>query len=139
MLLGDAGKHDNNFYFGHSIKQKEYALFKANLLSEITGKETTIKYLVHHLNGKSYESINVYPKITDEIKELVGCMYQGNRKRVTPEILNYLTLEGIALWYMDDGSMSEAYDKKGWRHGIKTTLMKQLAGMLLPGRLMVCR
>jgi len=118
MLLGDGSKKGyNNMYIGHSTKQQEYALFKKGLLERITNKPVHVRYISQ---GK-YNSIRIYPKLCIEVAEVVGMLYQTGRKVITESLLDILTAEGIALWYMDDGSNSVKYhgDKFG---GINVTL-----------------
>lgn len=125
MLLGDAGLDGGkgtNIYFGHSIKQLTYALFKKKLLDELTGKDSRVKFLA--VDGK-YPSVRVYPKICLETKEAVAICYADRKKVVTRNALDHLTLQGLAIWFMDDGCCSI-----GWhngtngkvRNGLKTTL-----------------
>jgi hypothetical protein len=110
-LLGDAWiMKYSDFHYVLGIQQceaqKEYAIFKAKTLlntlflqdyyaipynSEIDKwpRSTGYRFLsIHHS----------YLKFAYEMMHITG------KKEVTPEILNDLTLLGIALWFGDDGS-----------------------------------
>lgn len=120
MLLGDAGLHSewNKIYFGQSIKQIEYALFKKKLLEEITGKSVHTAFI----NQNGYDGIRVFPKVHPIITDVISKLYVGRRKIITRDALNNLTLQGIAIWFMDDGSCSIAKHKGILNGGLKVTL-----------------
>jgi hypothetical protein len=42
------------------------------------------------------------------LKDLYSFIYEGGKKTFSKKVLNRLTLEGIAIWYMDDGNMYNA-------------------------------
>lgn len=118
MLLGDAGKTHNNIFIGHSQKHKEYALFKKELLEKITGKNVTMREFT---TKQGYKVIRVEPKQIPEIKYLVKKFYPNGEKKITRQVLDYLTLQGIAIWYMDDGSKSFK-KRNGEIHAVEVTL-----------------
>lgn len=107
-LIGDAGKSRSSFWYQHSLSQLDFALHKKSLIEQIIFKEcsATIKH-----QGK-YSSIRVYVKVSPLVGQLVGELWTGDQrtnkgiKILTKSFLDYLTPQGIALWYMDDGSMS---------------------------------
>ena len=119
MLLGDAGlTTSNNIYYGHSIKQKEYALFKKQLLDNITGKDSHISYITQY----GYDAIRVYPKTSDIIKETISLLYINRKKNITKSVLDKVTLQGLAIWFMDDGSCSVGKHNGIPNGGLKVTL-----------------
>jgi hypothetical protein len=104
-LLGDASinKEPSSpnrkvFTIGHSVKQKEYIEHKRHLLSLIKPheiKEQTSKF------GKWLRFMiaphPIFKTIYDEF-------YSTGTKQASMMVLNKLTPQGIALWYMDDGT-----------------------------------
>lgn len=123
-LLGDAGRSRSTFLFTHATKQTEYALFKKNLLDGYLNKNCPISY---NTNRQEYPWIRCYVPTTELTKSLVLSLYgvkspsAKGKKYVTQEFLNNLTLLGIAIWYMDDGSLS--YKKRNGKiHSMEVTL-----------------
>ncbi len=123
LLLGDGGRTKNNIYICHSVKQKEYALFKKKLLEEITGKDVNER---ERTNRKGYSYIRIEPKQIPLTKRLVKLAYPEGKKVITRQFLNYLTIESIALWFMDDGSKSFK-KKNGKIHAAEVTLNTYLS------------
>lgn len=92
---------------GHSIKQEAYCKWKRDLVYKIFGGKNPPKI--------GYKTI----KLKNSDKEYYACrftkshpyftylrkiLYPNGVKVMTREILEKLTVEGIAIWYMDDGS-----------------------------------
>ena len=88
----------------HSIKQADYVLWKYNLLKKAHLK---LSPLVQRNNGKNnclYFRIHV----TKYGKRLRRVLYQNSFKNIyRRKWLNKLTPFHLALWYMDDGSLSQ--------------------------------
>lgn len=104
-LLGDGsvvkGKEDKNCRFSeaHSIKQKEYLLFKYEKLKPYSGKfiEYPGKYGIEcKFSTKAHPSFNLFRKM----------FYAKNgRKVIRPSTLEQIThLLALAMWFGDDGS-----------------------------------
>lgn len=123
ICIGDGNLHKPHpatksvqLEIGHSIKQLEYCKYKRDLIHRILGEDTrcpkiftrTVKYI-----NKEYETCRFF-KTCDYFIYLRNLLYPYGRKRMTMEILNMLTLQGIAIWYMDDGS---CYFKKSEKDG----------------------
>lgn len=84
----------------HSIKQKEYIEYKARLVSELL--HCQIPNLYHRKDSKHDEySIQKRHKY---FKVLRSWIYKDKEKVFSKKILDLLTPEAIALWWMDDGS-----------------------------------
>jgi len=110
MLLGDAslGKPKDcknpRINITHSIRQKDYALYKAELLKT--------RFKVHIWYGRRYipKTKKYYGQIsmiTSHDRRLLGIwkrFYNSGSKRV-PKIISAITPRGLALWYFDDGSL----------------------------------
>lgn len=124
MLLGDGGLHQpNNLYIAHSIKQEEYILFKRDILEIITNKSVHTRYL----KVSGFPEIRIYPHICETVKEVFHIIAPEKKKRITPELLELLTIQGIAIWYMDDGSCTNALHKDGSYGGAGITLNTYLS------------
>ena len=95
---------------GHSIKQKDYLLYKANLLKKYTGKKCELKYkkLPSRTINKNYgpiqESETTRIFVTHKyFRVLKKWLYPNNSKKYI-NYIKYLDPLGLAIWYMDDGS-----------------------------------
>lgn len=102
------------FILGHSVKQKAYIEHKAKMLHSIIGgnapnihpTKTKLK------NGKTYHGLR-FSKTHKYFNQIHKNLYPQGRKVYTRKILDFLTEEGIALWFMDDGSMRCNKNKQG--------------------------
>lgn len=107
-ILGDATipkltnrRKSYSIRWEHSIAQKEYAIWKAeNSLDNFSIYER--KRLDKRTN-KIYESITCYSTVNDYVKYRE--LFYNETKTVTKEVLNLLEPMGIAVWFMDDGSL----------------------------------
>lgn len=103
MLLGDASiSRQGNLSFEHSVKQKEYAMFKAGLLREM-GFTVTVRERQRVVAGKQHGTIYAFAHVTPYTKALRKQWYPDNKKRVPPNALQSLNVAGLAFWFMDDG------------------------------------
>lgn len=115
MVLGDASliqaKSGNAAYlqFRHSLAQKEFALWKADILRQITHVSVTESdgYLDKR-TGKTYPFINVKTRQHPLYTKLRQAMYPVRHKVVDPFWLDKVDERGFAIWYFDDGT-SKAY------------------------------
>ena len=110
-LLGDGsiainkGYSNARFSFRHSVKQKDYFLWKVENLKEISGDKCV---WMQENNGKDgfggaklrYQSLAL-PQLT-EIHNLVTTK---NHKAVRRKWLNLLTPRSLLVWWLDDGSL----------------------------------
>jgi hypothetical protein len=123
MLLGDGFLSQKEMFgFGHSLKQQDYALWKAELINNIFREKNLPKrckpYIINHkLKGKIYPAIHVNFYWTKYCKILQERIYKPHKT------INYL-LEQIsedsldknlclAIWFMDDGSESRRISCSG--------------------------
>jgi len=109
-LLGDAcvRKRELNscFRFSHSIKQKEYARWKSEILSEFGVSE--FREVKRKIKESFIHAINFSTHTHQIFNYYRNLFYISGRKKVTLEILNQLTPRSFAIWICDDGS----YDNK---------------------------
>ena len=103
-LCGDCGKKQLRLYCGQSIKQKDWFDFKKKRFEKIFNQSfKEYKYDYPKYNTSVYQFTT---NTNDLTKYLVNLFYPNDKKIISKEALEQLTLEGIAWWYMDDGSMS---------------------------------
>lgn len=114
-LLGDGclnrakKNHRARLAITHGMKQKEYAQWKARIFTNCL--ETEVK---KHYDG-AY-SDHLYRIVSKSM--YTDCIYdvfygEDGKKRVTQEWLDLLDEFGLAIWYMDDGSVARhTYKKK---------------------------
>ena len=121
LLLGD-GYIDDKGRIGieHCEKQKDYCIYKAKLLHTVCGgKDIKVHEYIRNRSilkdGKQFKentfttySFKKQSKNFIPIREMLYDK-ETRKKHITKEILQYLTPEAIALWWLDDGSLTEKY------------------------------
>lgn len=103
-LCGDCGRKGSRLYCGQSIKQKEWFEYKKKRFEQIFN--CTFQEYEYHYTQYNTSVLQFTTKTTELTTYLVNLFYPQDKKVISREALNQLTLEGIAWWYMDDGSMS---------------------------------
>ena len=123
LLLGD-GYIDNKgrIYVEHGEKQKEYCIYKAKLLHSVCGgKDIKVhEYIKKRSVLKNKKQFKESTFITYSFKKqsksfipIREMLYnEGGKKYISKEIIQYLTPEVIALWWMDDGCLTKKYTYK---------------------------
>lgn len=117
-LLGDGtmrigkGAVNANFKVEHGLQQKEYVVWKYNILNPLVFTEAKISYRYRN-NGEQYpkswwfRTIR-HPLITNIFKRYyTGESYRVGRKIIPKDITMDLCPFSIAIWVMDDGSYSK--------------------------------
>ncbi len=123
MALGDghikANKSNARLTFIHCIAQKDYLNYKINLLHSVFGGK---KPKITEFNNNGYLGVRS-GKSNRYFKILHNWLYLKNKKTFSLKILNFLTPHGIAIWWMDDGSlyMKKRDGKIHAREGILST------------------
>lgn len=105
---------DCSIRIAHSLKQEEYCRHKRDRIHSIFGgKMNEFTRNTHTLsNGKQYQTIG-FQKTHKYLRLLHRWMYSAEGKKyITRDVLEKLTLEGIAYWYMDDGSLTVLRNKR---------------------------
>ena len=108
LLGGSSFKHynkeeySNGIIMRHSYKQKDYIKYKNKLLGNllIHYKE----YKVNNSYGK--EKVEAWTYSNQAISKIYKLCTKKGRKYITKEWLEKLNWLGIAIWYMDDGSLN---------------------------------
>lgn len=100
----------------HSTKQEAYCKWKRDLIYQIFGGKNPPKigYRTIKLKGndKEYKACR-FTKVHPYFTHLRKILYPDNIKVMTREILEMLNIQGIAIWYMDDGSFYKKDNKNG--------------------------
>jgi hypothetical protein len=93
----------------HSIKQEEYLKQKLELFHSIMGgKKPKIHYEKIQLGDIEHISCH-FSRCHKVFRILHKYLYSKNNKKfLTERVLNYLTPQAIAIWYMDDGGLSKS-------------------------------
>ena len=112
-LLGDGGlepppKGSVNWglSFKHGLAQQEYALRKAHLLGALVRK---VDYPDERIRVRTAR----HPFLSQWASEVI---VEG-RRSIPPRLLSEISPLGLAVWYMDDGSLQTTANKNGtfWR------------------------
>lgn len=103
--------------FIHCKKQHEYIKYKAKILHSIFGGKEPIPKL---FNNSGYLGYRVQ-KSDKYLRIIRKLLYKNNKKYITRECLDFLTPQGIAIWYMDDGSLV-AHKRNGKIHAYEVLL-----------------
>ena len=103
MSIGDGYLSKNGVLeIGHSEKQLDYLIYKRNLIKSFC-KENNITEKINKYGFKQYR---FQTKVHSFIKVLRRVIYKDNIKHISRKLLNRLSPREIAIWWMDDGSMS---------------------------------
>ena len=118
MSIGDGSvrKDRPELQIKHCLKQKDYCEQKAKLLRECLERNIN----THQKSYGGYDCV-LFSISHPYLKFVRAWLYKNKQKTLTPQILKRLTDEGIAIWYMDDGSL---YIKKrnGVPHGFELVI-----------------
>lgn len=115
MLLGDAhltrisGRGNSSICLGHSIKQKNYYLYKKQILENFLGLTFNTNELIR--NNK-YKVIQGKSNANRYLGKLRNILYEDNKKRINQKILKYLNVRSLAIWFMDDGGKRVNHKRK---------------------------
>ena len=106
----------------HSVKQRDYANHKAELVRKIFGGSfSTREKRANVANGKTYYLCG-FSKSNRYFRVLKKMMYRDRKKTITWQVLNMLTPHGIAIWYMDDGSAKRNINQAGYVSSVSTEI-----------------
>lgn len=111
MLLGDAGmtsKYPKNITICHSEPQKEYFEWKCKILESYKFQKNKVREMFPKLGNKAFIVDFVSPKFEWFYKKF----YHDGRRIVNNQNLRHLNAYGLAIWFMDDGSLvKKGYDQ----------------------------
>lgn len=107
---------------GHSFKQYEYLKWKRDkVFSLLGGKKNKIAVFDHLVKGKFYKSCR-FQRTHKYFRIIHKELYRGKRKYLSKNILNKLSPEALAIFYMDDGSMRANKNKEGNISSVSTEI-----------------
>ena len=123
MTIGDGNLNKKNLSIKHCAKQKEYLEYKRKLLIKNGVECSNVRFA----NNNGFPSYVFNTKSYDWIKSLKEKIYTP-KKTYTVDILKEFDALGLALWYLDDGGLSQK-KKNGYIHAndliINTGLQKE--------------
>jgi hypothetical protein len=114
MVLGDGslpmdGRSINaHMDYAHCAKQREYAIWKAGILENLTSMRITDG--VSRCKGEEYPKVRVLSKTHPTYTHLRKRFYHNGRKTIDSFLMDHLTPLGLAIWYQDDGSLKNHED-----------------------------
>lgn len=91
---------------GHSPKQTSYLEHKAHRLHQVFGGKPVNIYTytsANKVSGKTYTNLQIR-KVDPYFNQMHKLLYATGVKVITRQVLDFLTDEGLAYWFMDDGS-----------------------------------
>lgn len=91
---------------GHGPKQLSYLKHKAEKLHSVLGGKPIQTYEYSSFNKtseKSYTNFQIR-RVDPYFNQMHKALYKTGKKVVTKEVLDFLSDEGLAYWFMDDGS-----------------------------------
>jgi recombination protein RecA len=94
----------------HSEKQKEYLEHKLEIFHSIVGGKKPKIHFEQSKLGRSYRFSRCHRAFRLHHKNLYG---DKNSKTLTRKVLDWLTPQAIAIWYMDDGGVAPSYRVDG--------------------------
>lgn len=108
MSIGDGGVYYHksgkipHYSFTHSIKQKEYAQHKYDILQNLG---YVVRQNIHTWKNdpKLKQGINVCTRSYPEFEWLYQLLYKNGKKTLTAELFTFLDDRSLAYWFMDDG------------------------------------
>jgi uracil-DNA glycosylase len=103
-LLGDAsiGRARSHLQMGHSALQREYALFKADLLRELEPRVDELVVAAAAGGAHEYGVVHVRTRASRALRILRGEFYEPE-KHVPAWLAEELNPRMLAIWFMDDG------------------------------------
>lgn len=129
-LLGDAGCHFHPhgykspyLKFTHTEKDFNYLLWKQELMLPTGLIGQPIRFYQHILNYKGehrlYLECYFETRSNQALIEFRNLFYPNGEKIVSQEILNQVTPQALAIWYMDDGSLyRQSQNKSGVNYAL---------------------
>ena len=116
-MLGDASANGTAVRFEHSLKQTEFISWKKSILAGLNPKQCDC---VHdHSQNPDFKTKRIKSRavwITEDpvCHKIANLCYDPDQvKRVTPEWLDQASDLSIAVWLLDDGSITNRAKKKG--------------------------
>lgn len=122
MVMGDGclyqpkNRHakQTRLSFEHCLEQMPYGIWKASLLSQLTGREVH-PHIYTRKGGFSdgKETVQFASSGHSLYRIIRKLAYPNNKKTFNRKLLNYLTPLGLAIWFQDDGCL-RINKRNGW-------------------------
>lgn len=137
-LLGDGSiqKFDprflnSNLSIAHGNKQKEYVEWKFNFLKQYSLAPNKISHNIIKDSRMKFGEFEEYrfKSLVHPIFTKYRTIFYPNGKKIVPKIITNLTELGLAIWYMDDGSVT-TYSFELSTHGFTKEDVKFLIEVL---------
>ena len=104
MLVGDGYLSvSNNLQFCHKLDHEEYLNYKINLFKDIKDRTDKNTYKVSGYGSKTV--FNLLPSNNTFTSLFSKNQKKGVGKILTEDLIDLATLETLAFWYYDDGSL----------------------------------
>lgn len=142
-VLGDGhlNRASSHLSFTHSSQQRDYAVFKATLLSGLHPSVSTVLQAGDRGGPKDQPTINVRTRAHRALRYLRNEFY-ADRKRVPFWLAQSLSPRMLAFWFMDDGHLRVRPGRRplaeiaatGFSDEDRSILLLALAGLGLPGK-----
>lgn len=110
MAYQEAITQNHKLQFTHSLKQKEYAFWKARQIG--LPFSTYYRHQFDKRTGKTYSSIIISFKADKIFNYYYDMFYTEKKKIASVIILHRLQQLGIITWYCDDGNLYLNQDTK---------------------------
>lgn len=89
----------------HCRKQRDYLTYKRKLLSKLLRCQLPTEHY-----RKDRDTFRIV-KGHKYFKSIYNLIYKNKIKRFSKKLLEYITPEGLAIWFMDDGSRAKELSK----------------------------
>jgi hypothetical protein len=113
----DPKRHMSFLRFWHAAKSRDYVEWKVALLRNyLDFPKISLRDTLCGTNGKRYPSVVAQSRGNRKLSYLYPKMYKNRKKYISMKILNRLTVLGLSIWFMDDGSLQRrrAADGRYW-------------------------
>lgn len=108
----------------HGPEQRAYCEWKAGRLGWALGCRAPNVTQVKNGPGGRYTAYQ-FTKNHSYFGQVRDWLYPGGNKRFTRRVLDMLTPEGVAIWYMDDGHARRNYNSRGFTSSVATDIATQ--------------
>lgn len=103
---GIRGPQTARFRVHHGIKQSDYVFWKYNELKDMTS--TSPREITRYDKKRDINEISYYfhTRSTPELGIIHAWLYKKGRKNIPKDLQQIITPRMLAVWYMDDGSLT---------------------------------
>ncbi len=109
MVLGDGflqktGSKNARLRLEHSIKQKDYLLWKISQLRKLFQRNISYVKRTHFATKREYLYVRAQSNATPELGKIREIFYKEGRKSIPENFQKYFKQPiSLAVWYLDDG------------------------------------